>query len=240
MINSQDNFDSNYDCFDEIRENDNMIRVSHDNTPIKVVGIGGGAANSIEKMIENPYKGVEYCIINNNYVWNYNNLQEKATFMELVPTPSRFGDTPYRCKDTCDTLFYKSYDNDANKMAVYSLIDITTKYVIIVAGFGGIIGTAGTKWLSDICKSLNIPVTVVCTIPFNFEGERKQQRALDAVKTLEKSGITVKAISAEDIIEKHEDFNFFNSFSYLDEHVAEAVREICNRLEETTELYDPD
>lgn len=218
-----------------------MIRVSHDNTPIKVVGIGGGAVNSIGMMIENPIKGVEYCIINNDYyeIQPDDRFQDKVTLMALSSQPHTYRKYTLPL-DPIDSSFYKYYDNDENKANVYSIIDISTKHVIIVAGFGGIIGTDGTKWLADICKSLNIPVTVVCTVPFNFEGEKKLQRSLDAIKILKESGISIKVLYVEDIIEMHDDFNLFNSFSYLDNHVAEAVTEICNELEGKTGSYDPD
>lgn len=236
MTQSQDNFDINNDCLDEISENENMIRVFHDNTPIKVIGVGGGGANSIGKIIENPLKGVEYCIVNNFYVWIYDNLQDYVTFIELTPDLSSFSDATF---EGSDKLFNRYYVNAKNEKVVTSIIDQSTKHVIIVAGFGGGIGTSGTKWLINLYEKFNLDVTVVCTIPFDFEGERKQRRALDAVKILEENGIAIKIIFAEDLSKKHEDLNLYNCFSYLDEHVAEAVTEISNRLEEKAELFEP-
>ncbi len=87
-------------------------------------------------------------------------------------------------------------------------------------------GTFGTKWLARVYKELNVDVTIVCTIPFSFEGNKKRARALDAIKSLEESGMRVKVIYADDLQQKHEDFNLFNCFSYLDEHVAEVVTDI--------------
>lgn len=211
---------------DEAMVDYNMKRAANHNATIKVIGIGGGGINSIGKMIENPLNDVEYCIVDSNrYTLQSEKFQDNVTSIAIDPER-------YIVDGYDDAWFNRYYANDENEKMVSSIIDQSTKHIIIVAGFGGRIGTFGTKWLASLYKKMNVDVAVVCTIPFVFEQEKKVERALMAVKSLEATGITVKTISAEDLKEKHEDLNFFNCFSYLDEHVAEAVTEIYNSLQE--------
>lgn len=206
-----------------------MICAHQHNSPIKVIGVGGSGSCSISKVIEHPDEEVDYFSINNyvNKLWKDINFQEKVTLLEFTVNRQRYATFPY-CYD--NDSFYRFYLNDINIKLATSIIDLSTRHVILVTGMGLFLGTFGTSWLARLYKNMNVYVTVVCTIPFSFEGDRKRCRALDAVSSLQEAGITVKAISADDIIQKHEDFNLFDSFTYLDEHVADAVNEICTEF----------
>lgn len=189
--------------------------------PVKIIGIGGGASRCIIKMIENHLADVEYCIISDNYmdlILDNSNVRS----IGLVPNCS-----PYIIDSYSYNVWYNQcFVNEQNEVKVKSIIDHTAKQVVIVAGFGGKIGTSGTMWIAKICKKQNIPVTVVCTVPFGFEGERKRQRALDAVKSLEETGIDVKVLYADDLLNMHDDFDLYNCFDFLDEHVADIVADL--------------
>ena len=81
-----------------------------------------------------------------------------------------------------------------------------------------------------MANKVHIPVTVVCTIPFDFEGKRKQERALDAAHSLSEEGIDVKILNAEDLKQKYNNISLFDCFSLLDEYVAETVSQLCEEL----------
>ncbi len=201
-----------------------MKRGVNHNAQIKVIGVGGSTAYSIGKMIEYPLEDLEYGILDNDeFTFQSEQIREGVTTILMTPDSPQHP-IPFYYDEA---WFNQHYGRDENVKMVTSILDQSTKHVIIVAGFGGGIGTLGTKWLASLYKGLDVDVTVVCTVPFSFEGHKKRARALDAIKTLEESGITVKVIFADEIQQKHEDFNLFNCFSYLDEQVAEAVTEIC-------------
>ncbi len=202
-----------------------IIGVNH-NAPIKVIGVVGGAANSIGKMIEHPLEGVEYVILDNDeFTFQSDEIRDRLTTILIAPDSPQHP-IPFFYDEV---WFNQHYGRDENVKMMTSILDQSTKQVIIVAGFGGGMGTLGTMWLAKLYKELNVEVSVVCTVPFSFEGNKKRDRALDAIKSLEESGITVKVIHADDIQQKHEDFNLFNCFSYLDVHVTEAVNEIIKQ-----------
>ena len=202
-------------------------RVKHFETPIKVIGIGGGGTNSVERMIENPSTNVEYSVLNTDI---HSLQQSKVKFRGYLEglTNDPCGIIP---RGFSEEWFNRYYANTENDSLVHSLLDSSAKHVIIVAGFGGSTGTFGSKWLVRLCKNANLPVTVVCTIPFEFEGIRKQERAIDVANSLKEEGVDVKVVKATDLMQKYNDISFFDCFSLLDEYVAETVNQICKGLD---------
>ena len=198
-------------------------RVKHYDTPIKIIGIGGGGTNSVERMIENPLAYVEYSVLNTDIQVEQSKVKLKARL---------YGGNPCGIYPRFHTEegFNRYYANTENSTLVHSLIDNSAKHVIIIAGFGGMTGTFGTKWLVSLCKKADISITVVCTIPFEFEGIRKQERAIDAANSLKEEGVDVKIVKAADLTQKYNDISFFDCFSLLDEYVAETATQICEEL----------
>ena len=201
-------------------------RVKHHNSPIKVIGIGGAGTNAVERLMESAQNGVEYCVLNtDNKV-----LDSKIKFRACLRTNDPCGITP---RGFSEEWFNEYFVHRANDDLVRSIIDNSAKHVIVVTGYGGATGTYVSKWLIRLCKEVKLPVTVVCTIPFDFEGQRKQERAIDAANSLIGEGIDVKMIKAEDLKQKYQNLTFFDCFSLLDEYVAETVNQICDELTES-------
>lgn len=203
-------------------------RVKHLDSPIKVIGIGGGGTNSVERLMESAQNGVEYCVLNTDKTVLNSKTKLRAYLEGKTNDPC--GIIPRGCSEE---WFNRYFVHRANDGLVRSIIDNSAKHVIIVAGYGGATGTYGSKWLIRLCKEAKLSVAVVCTIPFDFEGERKQQRALDAANSLIEEGIEVKMIKAEDLKQKYQNLTFFNCFSLLDKYVAETVNLICDELTES-------
>ena len=199
-------------------------RVNHFSTPIKVIGIGGAGTNSVERMIENPLKNVEYFVLNTDEHVIQSKVKLKGLLEGLTNDPCGI---PHGFSEE---WFNKYYATESNSAFVHYKIDRSADHVIIVAGYGGITGTFGSKWIVNLCKKAGIPVTVVCTIPFDFEGKRKQERALDVANSLLANGIDIKILYAEDLNQKYSDISFFDCFSLLDEYVAETVCKLCEEI----------
>lgn len=220
-VNS-DSSNKDYDAMETANEE----RVKHFDSPIKVIGIGGAGINSVERMIENPLLYVEYSILSTDI----SSLQRsKVKLKGHIQNNDPCGIVP---RGFSEEWFNRYFANAENNSLAYSIIDSSAKHVIVVAGFGSAPGTGafGSKWLVKLCKNANVPVTVVCTIPFLFEGRRKRYRALDTVNSLKAEGISVKVLKADDLAERYQDMSFSNCFSLLDEYVAETVNEKCKEL----------
>ena len=192
--------------------------IIHINFPVKIIGIGGGACRCIKKMVDMPLAGVEYCIVSND------EMDLKLVNENMLKLGLKSNCNPWEIEPCGSYIGYKQcYANEENEAKIKSIIDGLAKQVVIVAGFGGGLGSSGAIWITEICKRQNIPVTVICTIPFDFEGKRKRQRALDAIKSLEEMEIDVKVLYAEDLLKTREDMNFFNCFEFLDEYVVDTI-----------------
>ena len=199
-------------------------RVKHYDTPIKIIGIGGGGSNAVGRMIENPSPFAEYAIITDD-----------ITTIRTSSVSYRFklqDADPCTAKSICSKKAFEQYfvNQNENIELIHSILDDTVKHLIIVAGFGGGVGTYCSEWIATLANKVHIPVTVVCTIPFDFEGKRKQERALDAAHSLSEEGIDVKILNAEDLKQKYNNISLFDCFSLLDEYVAETVSQLCEEL----------
>jgi len=203
-------------------------RVKHFDSPIKVIGIGGGGTNSVERMMEYPQSHVEYSVLNTDSHVLESKVRLKAQLQGITHDPCGIIPRGYS-----EDWFNRYYSHPSNNALIHSIIDCSANQVIIVAGFGGATGTFGCKWLVNLCKQSGVSVTVVCTIPFDFEGKKKQERALDAANSLLADGIDVKILNAEDLKQKYNDISLFDCCSLLDEYVAETVNKICDELSES-------
>lgn len=204
-------------------------RVRHLDSPIKVIGIGGGGTNSVGRMIESPLGYVEYSVLNTDaHSLSQSKVQLKGELQPRKIKNDPCGTTP---RAFTEDQFIRLYANAGNNAMVRSMIDYSAKHVIIVAGFGGSAGTFGSKWLAKFCKQANVPLTVVCTIPFEFEGQRKQQRAYDAAHELIENGVSVRILKADDLTQRYSNISFFDCFSLLDEYVADTVHELSKGLQ---------
>lgn len=207
-------------------------RVKHYETPIKIIGIGGGGGNSVGRMLENPYKYAEYAIISDD-----------ATMIRTHKVPNQYllqDSDPCTAKNIYTQEQFNHYfiERGENAVLLNSIIDDSVKQLIIVSGFGAGFGTYCSKWLASIAKTAHVPTIVVCTIPFDFEGQRKQQRAIDAANELSEDGITVRILKADTLKQRYSDMSFFDCFSLLDEYVADTVHEICKGLQISHENKD--
>ena len=196
-------------------------RVKHCNTPIKIIGVGSSGSKAVDRMIENPLDFVEYAILSDN-----------LTTIKTSKVPNRLylqDSDPCTAKPFSSREIYERYFVNPENY-IYSILDDTVKQLIIVSGFGGESGTLCSKWLASLAKSVNIPVIVVCTIPFDFEGKKKQERALNAAYSLIADGVDVKILKAEELTNKYPHMSFPDCFSYLDEYIAETVTQIYEEL----------
>lgn len=210
----EDIINSIVDSQDARRKN----RIKHLSSPIKVIGAGGGGGNAVLRSLENPKEGIEYGVIN-SYFSNKHNTE--AIEIRLISN------------DPCSTvsnddygLFNSNSVSLRNKAAINELIDDSTKLLIVAVGLGGGTGYIVSKWLVMRAKELNVPVVIVGSLPFVFEGEMKMTRAKDRVLKLSDKGGIVNVVNPETITQEP-DVDFFNCFPKLDEIMAEEINKIC-------------
>jgi len=141
---------------------------------IKVVGIGGGGSNAVDRMIEVGVQGVEFITLNTD---------AQALSNSSAPLRMRLGDKVTR------GLGCGGDPNLGEKAAQESSAEITellrgADMVFVTAGMGGGTGTGGVPLVAEIARSLGALTVAVVTKPFSFEGARRMKIALEGLNRL--------------------------------------------------------
>nr|AAF23771.1 FtsZ protein [Gentiana lutea] len=143
---------------------------------IKVVGVGGGGSNAVNRMIESAMKGVEFWIVNTDVqaikmspVYLENRLQ---IGQELTRGLGAGGNPDIGMNAAKES-------KEAIEEAVYG-----ADMVFVTAGMGGGTGTGGAPVIAGIAKSMGILTVGIVTTPFSFEGRRRAVQAQEGIAAL--------------------------------------------------------
>ncbi|EOY33444.1 Tubulin/FtsZ family protein, putative isoform 4 [Theobroma cacao] len=143
---------------------------------IKVVGVGGGGSNAVNRMIESSMKGVEFLIVNTDAqamkmspVLPKNRLQIGKELTRGLGA----GGNPETGMNAA------SESRAAIEDAVHG-----ADMVFVTAGMGGGTGTGGAPVIAGIAKSKGILTVGIVTTPFSFEGRKRAIQAQEGIATL--------------------------------------------------------
>jgi cell division protein FtsZ len=144
------------------------------NAVIKVVGVGGGGSNAVERMIESGIKGVEFIAMNTDVqVLDLSPATKKVQLGASLTRGLGAGGNPEVGKAAAEES-----KNDIRK--VLEGADM----VFITAGMGGGTGTGAAQVVADIAQEMGALTVAVVTRPFKFEGPRRERLAEQGVNSL--------------------------------------------------------
>jgi cell division protein FtsZ len=144
------------------------------NAVIKVVGVGGGGSNAVERMIESGIKGVEFIAMNTDVqVLDLSPATKKVQLGAALTRGLGAGGNPEVGKAAAEES-----KNDIRK--VLEGADM----VFITAGMGGGTGTGAAQIVADIAQEMGALTVAVVTRPFKFEGPRRERLAEQGVNSL--------------------------------------------------------
>ncbi len=162
---------------------------------IKVIGVGGGGCNAVNRMIESGVKGVEFIVANTDLqVLNSSKAPVKLQIGSTITNGLGAGAKPEVGKEAA--LESKSEIEEALKGA---------DMVFVTCGMGGGTGTGGAPVIAEIAQSLGALTVGIVTKPFGFEGKRRMEQALKGVEELKRNVDTLIVIPNDrlrDIIDK--------------------------------------
>ncbi len=152
---------------------------------IKVVGVGGGGTNAVNRMIEEGIRGVEFVAVNTDaQALAISDADIKVHIGTDITKGLGAGANPEVGKEAAED------SRDEIKAALAG-----ADMVFITAGEGGGTGTGAAPVVADIAKNDVGALTVgVVTKPFSFEGRRRYGSAADGIKTLSENVDTLKFI----------------------------------------------
>jgi cell division protein FtsZ len=151
---------------------------------IKVIGVGGGGSNAVDRMIESEVRGVEFITVNTD---------AQALLRSQAPVRIRIGDRVTRGLGAGGnpSVGAKAAEESAEEIAeALKGADM----VFITAGMGGGTGTGGAPIVAGIARELGALTIGIVTRPFNFEGPRRRQAAEQGTAALKEKVDTLISI----------------------------------------------
>jgi cell division protein FtsZ len=141
---------------------------------IKVVGVGGGGSNAVNRMIRAELMGVEFIAVNTD---------AQALLLADAPHKIRIGDkiTKGLGAGADPTVGRKSAEDDSEKL--YEVLK-EADMVFVTAGMGGGTGTGAAPILAEIAKDIGALTVAVVTKPFSFEGTKRKLLAEKGIEDL--------------------------------------------------------
>ena len=154
-------------AFRSIEEQDNFVT-------IKVVGVGGGGNNAVNRMIKDEVLGVEFVAVNTDkQALNHSQATHKVLIGENVTHGRGAGANPEIGRKAAEE----------SKAQIEEVLK-GTEMVFITAGMGGGTGTGAAPFVARVAKELGILTVGIVTKPFAFEGTRKMSQAERGIEEL--------------------------------------------------------
>ena len=184
---------------------------------IKVIGIGGGGGNAVNRMISSDVKGVEFIAINTDkHVLLQSQATHKIQIGEKVTKGQGAGARPEVGKRAAEES--KEVISDALK---------GTDMVFITAGMGGGTGTGAAPIIAGIAKEMGILTVGIVTKPFGFEGKHRMDQAEAGIAELAQHVDSLVVIPNDRLkYFSQEKITLANAFDAADDVLRQGVRSI--------------
>ncbi|MHC1722899.1 MAG: cell division protein FtsZ [Aminipila sp.] len=190
---------------------------------IKVIGVGGGGCNAVNRMIEKGLKGVTYMAVNTD---------KQALIGSLAETKIQIGEKLTK------GLGAGANPEIGQKAAEENIEDISkfiqgSDMVFITAGMGGGTGTGAAPVIAKIAKDMDILTVGVVTKPFTFEGKRRRQHADLGISLLKKYVDSLVVVPNDRLLQVAEkNTSMLQAFSMADEVLKQGVQGISDLIAE--------
>ena len=188
---------------------------------IKVVGVGGGGCNAVNRMIEEGVKSVEFYVVNTDLqVLNLSKATNKIQIGKSITGGRGAGANPEIGRAAA--LESKTEIEEALKGA---------DMVFVACGMGGGTGTGAAPVIAEIAQELGALTVGIVTKPFRFEGKRRMENALLGLEELKKNVDTLIVIPNDkliDIIDKTTSFD--DAFKEVDNVLHRGVQSISDLI----------
>ena len=188
---------------------------------IKVVGVGGGGVNAVNRMIDAGLKGVEFVAVNTD---------AQALLMSDADVKLDVGRDLTRGLGAGSDPEVGRAAAEAHRDEIEEVIK-GADMVFITAGEGGGTGTGAAPVISEIARSLGALTIGVVTRPFGFEGKRRATQADQGIKTLKEKVDTLIVIPNDRLLSVSNDkTSVLNAFKMADEVLLQGVQGITDLI----------
>ena len=188
---------------------------------IKVIGVGGGGCNAVNRMIESGVKGVEFIVANTDLqVLNASKASNKLQMGESMTGGLGAGANPEVGREAA--IESKEEIKESLKGA---------DMVFVTCGMGGGTGTGAAPVIAEIAQDLGALTVGIVTKPFRFEGKKRTEQAVIGIDELKKHVDTLIVIPNDrlrDIIDKSTPM--LDAFKEVDNVLHRGVQSISDLI----------
>jgi cell division protein FtsZ len=196
-------------CFNEEARNDARI---------KVIGVGGGGNNAVNRMIDSGMEHIEFIVANTDL--QALRMSRAATKIQLgVKLTNGLG------AGANPEIGRKAALEDSDKI-IEALEG--ADMIFVTAGLGGGTGTGAAPIIASLASEMGALTVAVVTKPFAFEGKRRMQQADRGISELMESVDTTIVIPNEKLLAVAENAGFFESFRVADDILRQGVQGISD------------
>ena len=191
---------------------------------IKVIGVGGGGSNVVNRMVESGVKGVDFIAVNTDkQALSGSNATMKIQIGEKLTEGQGAGSKPDVGRQSAEE----------SRGALSKVLE-DTDMVFITAGMGGGTGTGAAPIIADLAKEMDILTVGVVTKPFSFEGRLRMQQAEEGIENL-RSKVDSLVIIPNDRLKyvTEQKITLSNAFAVADDVLRQAVQSISDLIKET-------
>ena len=191
---------------------------------IKVIGVGGGGSNVVNRMVESGVKGVDFIAVNTDkQALSGSNATQKIQIGEKLTEGQGAGSKPDVGRQSAEE----------SRGALSKVLE-DTDMVFITAGMGGGTGTGAAPIIADLAKEMDILTVGVVTKPFSFEGRLRMQQAEEGIENL-RSKVDSLVIIPNDRLKyvTEQKITLSNAFAVADDVLRQAVQSISDLIKET-------
>jgi cell division protein FtsZ len=201
---------------DEIRihYNDEIAR----GAKIKVIGVGGGGGNAVNRMIAAKLEGVEFIVANTDV---------QALQLSQAPVKLQLGvklTSGLGAGANPDVGRRAALEDSEKIIEALEGADM----VFVTAGLGGGTGTGAAPVIASLASEMGALTVAVVTRPFSFEGKRRMQQAERGMEELLEGVDTMIVIPNEKLLAVAKDAGFFESFRVADDVLLQGVQGISD------------
>lgn len=193
----------------------------NDTPVIKVIGVGGGGGNAVNRMVKMGVQCVEFVAINtDDHVLQFSSAGTKIKIGEKITHGKGAGSKPEIGRQAAEE----------NREEIEAVLK-DTDMVFVTAGMGGGTGTGAAPIVAEIAKSMGILTTAIVTKPFAFEGKKRMEQAEAGIAALRENVDSLIVVPNERLKYASEQrITLKNAFELADDVLRQGVQSISDLI----------
>lgn len=190
----------------------------HNESIIKVIGVGGGGSNAVNFMYKQGIKDVNFAICNTDYqALDNSEIPVKVQLGATLTEGLGAGSKPERGKEAAIESMSQ----------IEELLTPNTKMIFVTAGMGGGTGTGAAPIIAQAARERGILTVGIVTIPFKFEGPKRIKQAIAGLEQMQKVVDALLVIKNDRLKEMYGDLGVSNAFARADNILAVGAKGIA-------------